>query len=182
MNVHGRPGKNIPGDLHMEHLNTLAKEAIKNLGASKTEKGSIRIGKAIGTIGPVLQQFDNQSAVSSPFEAHRRASTDKDRNMIINKLMKNVFKTVLGRKHSTFPHRRNIKTPKGFIGLDGYKTPKFSCTREDFEMNLLHTTFSLCHFVMSICWWYVNVYIIKYCQFVFHWHVLANLITKKVGD
>ena len=98
MNVHGRPGKNIPGDLHMEHLNRLAKEAIKNLGASKTEKGSIRIGKAIGTIGPVLQQFDNQSAVSSPFEAHRRASTDKDRNMIINKLMKNVFKTVLGRK------------------------------------------------------------------------------------
>ena len=37
INVHGRPGKNIPADLHMEHLSRLAKEAIKNLGANKTD-------------------------------------------------------------------------------------------------------------------------------------------------
>ena len=80
VNVHGRLGKNMPGDLHMEHLNRLAKEAIKNLGANKIKKGSIRIGKAIGTIGPVLQQFDHQSAVLSPFGAHRRASTDYQRS------------------------------------------------------------------------------------------------------
>lgn len=109
VNLHGRPGKNIPGDLHMEHLNRLAKEAIKNLGANKTEKGSIRVGKAIGTIGPVLQQFDNVSTVSLSSGAHRRASIDKDRNIVINELMKKkVFQTILQRKHCTFPHSKNI--------------------------------------------------------------------------
>lgn len=36
VNVHGQPGRNIPLDLHMEHLNHLAKDAIKNLGSNKT--------------------------------------------------------------------------------------------------------------------------------------------------
>ena len=36
INVHGHPGRNIPADLHMEHLNRLVKEAIRNLGANKT--------------------------------------------------------------------------------------------------------------------------------------------------
>ena len=44
INVHGRPGKNIPGDLHMEHLNRIAKEAVGYLGANKTEKAIQRIG------------------------------------------------------------------------------------------------------------------------------------------
>ena len=39
-------------------LNRLVKEAIRNLGANKTENAITRIGRAIGTIAPVLQQFD----------------------------------------------------------------------------------------------------------------------------
>ena len=35
-NVHGLPGRNIPLDLHMEHLNCLAKGAMKNLGSNKS--------------------------------------------------------------------------------------------------------------------------------------------------
>ena len=31
VNVHGHPGKNIPADLHMEHLNRFVKEAIRTL-------------------------------------------------------------------------------------------------------------------------------------------------------
>lgn len=38
INVHGLPGRNIPGDLHQEHLNRLAKQAIGRLGSNKTEK------------------------------------------------------------------------------------------------------------------------------------------------
>jgi hypothetical protein len=30
INVYGHPGKSIPADLHMEHLNRLVKEAIRN--------------------------------------------------------------------------------------------------------------------------------------------------------
>ena len=50
VNTHGLPGKNIAGDLYMEHLNRLAKDAIRNLGANKTERAIERVGKAIGTI------------------------------------------------------------------------------------------------------------------------------------
>ena len=39
VNVHGLPGRNIPADLFMEHLNRVCKEAMKKLGANKTEKG-----------------------------------------------------------------------------------------------------------------------------------------------
>lgn len=36
VNVHGLPGRNIPADLHMEHLNRVVKEAIKVLGVNKS--------------------------------------------------------------------------------------------------------------------------------------------------
>ena len=44
VNVHGRPGRNIPVDLHMEHLNRLANDAIKNLGSNKTVGAVARVG------------------------------------------------------------------------------------------------------------------------------------------
>ena len=50
INVHGRTGKNIAADLHLNHV---VKEC---LGANKTE-GAI-VGKALGTVVPVLDQFD----------------------------------------------------------------------------------------------------------------------------
>ena len=65
INVHGQPGKNIPMNLHMEHLTAIAKGAINNLGAGKTEKAVVRLGKAIGTISPVLTQFDEDNGLSS---------------------------------------------------------------------------------------------------------------------
>lgn len=57
INISGCPGK-IPADLHTEHLNRLAKEAIKNSGANNTENAIARVGQPIGTIGPLLQHFD----------------------------------------------------------------------------------------------------------------------------
>ena len=109
VNVHGHPGKNIPADLHMEHLNRLVKEAIKNLGANKTEKTISRIGRAIGTIAPVLYQFDHENNVTTQLGAHHIASSEKDRNIIVSELLRaKVFSTVPGRKHSTFPKPRHI--------------------------------------------------------------------------
>ena len=58
VNVHGKPGKNISVDLHMEHLNKIAKGAIRFMGSCKSRKGIQRIGRAIGTLSPVLENFD----------------------------------------------------------------------------------------------------------------------------
>ena len=38
INTHGRPGGNIPADLHMEHINRACKTVMKNLGSNLTEK------------------------------------------------------------------------------------------------------------------------------------------------
>ena len=72
VNVHGLPGRNIPLDLHGEHLNRLAMDAIRNLRANKSEEAIKRVGRSIGTLSPVLEpriqlawcQADTQSLAS----------------------------------------------------------------------------------------------------------------------
>ena len=54
VNTQDLPGKNIHVDLHMEHLNKIAKEAINYLGTNKSEKAIQSVGKTIGTLSPVL--------------------------------------------------------------------------------------------------------------------------------
>ncbi len=55
VNVQGLPGRNIPNDLHMEHLNRLLKTSLQGLGANKTEKAIIKSSKVLGVIDPVWQ-------------------------------------------------------------------------------------------------------------------------------
>ena len=38
VNVHGRPGCNVPVDIQLEHLNKIAKSAISFLGSNKSKK------------------------------------------------------------------------------------------------------------------------------------------------
>ena len=109
MNVHGHPGKNISANLLMEHLNRLVKEAIKNLGANKTEKSISRIGRAIGTIATLLYQYDHENNVTTLLGAHHIATSEKDRNNIFSELVRaKVFNKVLGgnialfQNHDTF--------------------------------------------------------------------------------
>ena len=62
-NVHGLPGRNIPADLHMEHMNQICKEAISGLGINKTDKATVHVGKCIGRVCPVLDQYDSENSV-----------------------------------------------------------------------------------------------------------------------
>lgn len=63
INTHGSAGHNISCDLHMEHLNKLAKVAVEGLGANKTEKAIQRVGKAIGTMAGMIDTFDTVNGV-----------------------------------------------------------------------------------------------------------------------
>lgn len=109
VNVHGLPGRNIPADLHQEHLNRVVKEAIRGLGANKTERAIARVGKALGTVSPVLDQFDNDNGVQHYSGQRHIAGTDKDRDLIIGQLQHaQVFTSIAGRKHTTFPKPRDV--------------------------------------------------------------------------
>ena len=48
VNVHGLPGHNIAADLHMEHLNAIAKGCVKALGVNKNRSCHTASNQSIG--------------------------------------------------------------------------------------------------------------------------------------
>lgn len=104
INTHGVKGRNIPFDLHLEHLNRLCKESIKGLGANKTKQSIVRVAKILGTMDTLLSNFDSENGVTTPSGAHRHPSFEKDLGVIINELQQSdVFSVIPGRKHPSFP-------------------------------------------------------------------------------
>ena len=110
VNIHGLPGKNIPADLHQEHLNRMCKIALQGLCANKTEKAITRIGKAQGTLSLVLDKFDEENCTSlASSGVHKKLTAEKDRDTIIKQLQQaHVFDYCNShRKHSNFPKPKN---------------------------------------------------------------------------
>ncbi len=66
INVHGKPGHNISCDLHMEHLNHIVKTAIEGLGANKSKKAIVRVGRAVGSLTGFMNYFDKEIGVCKP--------------------------------------------------------------------------------------------------------------------
>ncbi len=107
--MHGLKGRNIPADLHQEHLNRVVKEAIRGLGANKTEAAITRVGRALGTSSPVLDQFEKENSVPERSGQHHVASSEKDRDTIVCQLQQTqVFTVITGRKHPTLPNPRDV--------------------------------------------------------------------------
>ena len=73
INVHGRPGKNISVDLHMEHLNHECKQSISGLGANITDHSIKRVGNCIGSF--TRRQFDRVNNVQTESGHHTCHST-----------------------------------------------------------------------------------------------------------
>lgn len=116
VNTHGRPGKNIPGDLHMEHLNSECKGALSGLGSNITVK---RVGKCIGKTVDVLQGFDKANSIRQQSGYHTRRSSKEDMKKLLAQLTgtSEVFQTKKGRFHKNFPTfsanvMRSVSIPK----------------------------------------------------------------------
>lgn len=105
MNIHGRSGKNVPCDLHLEHLNKEAKQSIAGLGSNITEEAVLRIGKSIGHTVNIVKRFDEVNKIKQPSSAHTRKSCKKDMELLIKELFveSKVFNKVPGRRHHSFP-------------------------------------------------------------------------------
>ena len=105
INTPGLQGRNIPNDLHLEHLNRMVKTAIQKLGSNKTEAAITRVGKLLRKLHPLLHNFDEENGVSSPSGKHSKPKEDKD----INILMRNLslsFDLVPDRVNPSFPNPR----------------------------------------------------------------------------
>ena len=111
VNTHGRPGRNIPVDLHMEHFNKIAKGAIGQLGSNKSTKAIERIGpSAMGTLSPVLENFDCINNIVHTSSRQRKPKAQKDVMRVVNEISKAHCFTAedSSRKHSKFPSPKDI--------------------------------------------------------------------------
>ena len=103
INTHGHKGRNISCDLFMEQLNRQLKDGIKALGANKTPTAITRLAKSLEPVSQLLQNFDLEMEVNNPSGMHRRLSTSKDMDLVINELQRGqVFQVVPGRCHNSF--------------------------------------------------------------------------------
>lgn len=105
INCHGVRGRNIPCDLHLEHMNRLCKEAVYGLQANKTPDAIVRVGKSLGTLKDVIEQFDEDNSVPLPSGAHSAPIMKKDRDIILQELLCSaVFSAgTAARNHASFP-------------------------------------------------------------------------------
>ena len=104
VNVHGTPGHNIPCDLHMEHINAACKFAIAGLGSNVTPQAISRIGRCIGPLMSICEQFDSVFHLHSLASQHSMPNLSKDVATVVKELSEksSVFCYQKGRKHASF--------------------------------------------------------------------------------
>ena len=103
VNTHGGLGRNIPCDLHNEHLNKLFKEIIVNMGANLTEDAMQRAARSVTTLGQIRENFDKQSGVPVSTTAHSIRPDDDDVHRVASVVCKNEILSVKPKRfHSTF--------------------------------------------------------------------------------
>ncbi len=104
VNTHGKSGKNISCDLHMEHLNREIKTVIAGMGSNVTDVSILRAGKSLQKHVAIQNQFDKENGVPTASGKHSRKSSDKDRATIIEQLVsaKALIKVIPDRSHRSF--------------------------------------------------------------------------------
>ena len=103
VNTHGRQGKNIPCDLHMEHLNRRLKTVLRNMGGNIKPSSVVKAAKAIGPVQHVCQSFEAQTSSAIHCDRHSYPAFGKDFDVVLNVLTEEkVFTPVGRRKHKSF--------------------------------------------------------------------------------
>lgn len=104
INTRGGKGRNIPCDLHNEHMNKLIKHVITNMGGNMTDDALKRSARSVSTLQALCRKFDKCSGV--PFGTHShstRTDVQDVRKVICTVLDRRLLEVVTGRKHSSFP-------------------------------------------------------------------------------
>lgn len=119
VNTIGMPAHNKPCDLHMEHLNRTAKEALgqhSNLNPKSVE----RVGNCLGLFQNVCKQFDQVAETHYSSGKHIRSSESSDLSTTVEQLVSSkVFQRCNSRLHTSF------KTFNGNLLTDRIDAEKF---------------------------------------------------------
>ena len=114
VNVSGKPGKNVSMDLHMEHINKQCKQSMGTLGSNISDRSVSRIGKSIGQVMEVSQQFDRTNGVHEDSGRHPRRTVEADMKKLVTQLHaeSKVFHYHPKRKHAHFKRMQANMTRK----------------------------------------------------------------------
>lgn len=105
VNIHGRPGKNVSSDLHMEHLNRECKNAISSMGANITGKSIQKVGSAIKVLSETVHNLDEMLGVPQESGYHTTRSSKKDLAKVLQQIQDtHVFSDIPQRSHVNFPN------------------------------------------------------------------------------
>ena len=79
------------------------------MGANKSEKAVVRVGRALGTVAPVLQNFDDGNDVPALSGGHNIRQYKKDVAIVVGILRtSNVLDKIPNRLHKTFLRPRDV--------------------------------------------------------------------------
>ena len=94
VNTHGKLGRNVSCDLHMEHINRECKNAIGALGSNILDEAVGRVGRSIGELLKVTTQFDQHNGVPPVSERHSKRAADMDLERLLKQIHEesSVFK------------------------------------------------------------------------------------------
>ena len=108
INTKGGVGRNIPCDLHNEHVNKLLRHVIVNMGSNLTEDALQRAAMSVSMLNAIRLQFDRCSGVPIGTHAHSTKSDVQDVARVASSVLQHkIFVVREGRAHSSY---RNIKT------------------------------------------------------------------------
>ncbi|XP_041364463.1 uncharacterized protein LOC121379870 [Gigantopelta aegis] len=133
VNVHGGKRKNVPKDLHCEHLNNEYKENSRKAGGQLTEKTVGRHSQMLG-IGKILDRVFDEKVVSRPTPMRKHGKVDRTPDVL----------RMVGMLHHM--ELFQVKTGRFFKGFEnfyiegGIKNPKQFRQRMDKHMETLAKT------------------------------------------
>ncbi|XP_031174475.1 uncharacterized protein LOC116063697 [Sander lucioperca] len=103
-NGQGGKGRNIPLDLHLEHLNNFLKSFLKGLGANLNEQSAARISQFIGVLREMVDNTDLELKVTRQTGTHRVHEQSGDVVALVAIFREaELFKEQTGREFSAFP-------------------------------------------------------------------------------
>ena len=103
INTHGHAGKNIPVDLHMEHLNRNLKRMLHQLGSNITPETVQRASKALGAVDAVCCNFEEVTEIPVGSSHHSKPPQDRDVTKMVEQLeTEQVFANKGNRQHRGF--------------------------------------------------------------------------------
>ena len=125
VNTKGAIGRNIPCDLHNEHINKQVKYIIQNMGTNLTEASLQRAARCVSTLQTICEAYDLQSGVPHGTSAHSTRPDTVDVIKVVKTVLENkILKPIPGRKHDTFPelhldplHKWDMEKTKIWIDL-----------------------------------------------------------------